>query len=212
MIQHQKLIPIHSFNNLKRIKLNKLPHIKPQSFYLPSHTKKPSPKPTILAPLPILPKVSYKIQKNANISAFPIDSSSSDSEQHENYDFESEKISFDIVEAYVSANCNKIAIKCIKDIISASLVLFSNYILDKYIIEVLNETIILVAKQAYSEIIDHNFIEYEDEILENELKVQISSVAETVSLEVIQEALCFEMFESFPLQEIIAEQYAEEKY
>ena len=121
LIQHQKLIPIHSFNNLKRIKLNKLPHIKPQSFYLPSHTKKPSPKPTILAPLPILPKVSYKIQKNANISAFPIDSSSSDSEQHENYDFESEKISFDIVEAYVSANCNKIAIKCIKDIISASL-------------------------------------------------------------------------------------------
>ena len=72
-----------------------------------------------------------------------------------------------LIKAFIDDSLGSIVRECINDMISASLILFSSSILDIYLKEVLNEIIPSAATQAYKEIIDHNYIEYLEELTEN---------------------------------------------
>ena len=160
----------------------------------------------------VLPDLAPTIKKYTPFLDNPL-SSSSDSDRVEPIDVKAttEHIYKHFIEAVIINQCEPIALMCISELMSASLRLFSSSILDSIMREVLNEFISEITVQTIIEILDSDYINYQEELINREVLEQINWIAIETSENVISNSICSEILESLNVSGIVKVCIAEER-
>ena len=98
----------------------------------------------------------------------------------------------------------------IKDMTSASIILYINSIMDQYIKEALNVEILKVAKIAIDEIKNTEFIDISDEWIKDICLFEIGFIIGISVNEVLSENICFDYISGLQIFDIVEESLSEE--
>ena len=199
------------------------------SLKLPKLAKSPQrkfhPSKIVTTSFPTLPLKSYI---SASISKLPdhtpnipkyhafVDSplsSSPDSERVEpnHVKIITEYIYKHFIEAVILNQCRPIAKECINELMSASLLLFSSSILDVFIREVLHEFISEITELAINEVLDSDYINYQEELINTEISHQVNRVVRKTSRDSIAKIIFSEILETLNVAGIVKLCISEER-
>lgn len=100
--------------------------------------------------------------------------------------------------------------ECFTEMVSASLVLFSSSVLDKYIFEILNEQIPQIANDAYNEILDCEYIDFQAQIMKEVKEEELTLIVQHCIINILSDALTEEYSHLVDIQPWIIESIQEE--
>jgi hypothetical protein len=159
-----------------------------------------------------LNKAVYRKDYNARIKSNQLDlySSSSNSER-ESSNRVSEIISEAFLEAFIEHACEPVVIQCAKDMISAALRLFSSSVLDFCIKAVLEEMVYVVVQESYMEIMDNNYIDCLNTLIDFEISNAVPAIAEKISKSIIFSLIASNLSQILPINTVVNEAINEER-
>lgn len=136
--------------------------------------------------------------------------SSSDSEEDPQLLALSELSLNSLIQTYSSKILPSLVRECIKDMISASLIIFSNSILDHYIRETLEKDVIQITYQAIDETKNTESIEIREELISIAFSIELKNAVESCVKDILAENIFYDTINDIYFDNLVLDSINEE--
>ena len=116
----------------------------------------------------------------------------------------------DIIDAEITEKLSISLSESFREIITASLTLYSSSILDRIITEVINNLIYSIAKQSYTEVTDSEYIDIRNLIIHEAMEEQIALISSNNTNNVISQIISDDIIENIEFFQIVLQAIEEE--
>lgn len=128
-----------------------------------------------------------------------------------NIQFFSNSLAEDLLQEFASTFCEFVVDETCKDMVSASLILFSNILLEKYLKEVLSIEIPLISEKTYKEVKEIEYIDIRNDIISDIIEEDLQRIIFDLTNTKISQNLIPEYLSMLNFDDIINEALRDEK-